>query len=360
MKLAYSYFFIAVFFVVSLAPVSASKREFSKTIEKQFPITANGTTILSNRYGLIEIKTWERNEVKILVTVKVEEDNESKAKNILDGIDIQFENGSDFVKATTVINWTKGGNYKISYQVFMPSTNQLTANMNYGDLRAMEIKGKATVAVKYGNFYLDGVGDGSSLELAYGKGTLLKGVDIQSLISYSEIHLEQIQDLNINSKYSKVYVTKAADVSSESSYDNYDVGNIQDFKNIGKYDNLKIQQAENVRIISKYTHLKLENLRNSIDLEFSYGGASILNVAKGFSFVTLTGSYASFKINVADDATYRVEAEGEYGNFERPSDLSWTTDIQRSHGFEYKGYKGLSDARSLIKVKLRYGGLKIE
>lgn len=360
MKSVYSSGVAILLLILASIPLSASKQEFSKTIEKQFPISSNGTTMLSNRYGAIDVKTWARNEVKITVTVKVDSENESRAKSILDAIEVEFENSSDLVKATTVINWTKGGNYKILYEVYMPATNQLHASMNYGDLRAAEIQGKAMIAVKYGNFYLQGVGDASSLELAYGKGTLVKGVDIQSVVSYGEIHLEQIKDVEISSKYSKVFITKGADIQAESSYDTYDIGAIKDFRNTGKYDNIKIVQAENIRMVSKYSHLRLEKVLNSLDLDFSYGGATISYIEKGFAYLTLNGSYTNFKAKVAADASYQVQAEGEYGHFKHPENLVLTTDIQRSSSFEYIGHKGTKDARSMIKVKVRYGGFQLE
>ena len=47
--------------------------EFTKTIKREFDISANGTTYLSNKYGKIEVKTWDKNRVKIAVTIVVKE-----------------------------------------------------------------------------------------------------------------------------------------------------------------------------------------------------------------------------------------------------------------------------------------------
>ncbi|NJL76367.1 MAG: hypothetical protein HC892_16465 [Saprospiraceae bacterium] len=40
--------------------------------------------------------------------------------------------------------------------------------------------------------------------------------------------------------------------------------------------------------------------------------------------------------------------------------LMFTTDIKGSSRFEYVGHKGTKDARSIIKVKVQYGGFQLE
>ncbi|MBK7338549.1 MAG: hypothetical protein IPJ00_21495 [Saprospirales bacterium] len=41
------------------APTS-NGQEFNKTITKEYDISANGTTYLSNKYGKVDVKTWEK------------------------------------------------------------------------------------------------------------------------------------------------------------------------------------------------------------------------------------------------------------------------------------------------------------
>ena len=83
---------------------SFTKREYSKTINKQFPITTDGMVEISNRYGKVEIKTWDNSEVKVEVVISVNATSEDRAEDVFDRITIDFNSGRDFVSATTELS----------------------------------------------------------------------------------------------------------------------------------------------------------------------------------------------------------------------------------------------------------------
>lgn len=344
-------------------------KEFTKTIRKEFSITPNGTTSLYNKYGSIDVKTWAENRVKISVTIVVDASSESDAQEVFNRINIDFSNSDSYVKAETSIgskksnSWWSWGNtksdYKIKYEVFLPATNQLDIRMEYGDVNAAKMSSTGKINVKYGNFRIGGFGANATVSLEYGNGIIEQADDISGTIRYSQFRCNQAKNLDVTSEYSTVTVAKGRDVISNSKYDNYDLGEVREFRNNGKYDNIKITSAENITVASQYTEVKAKRIANNVDLTLKYGGASIDQVAKGFNTVVLNGNYTDFKVMVEDGATYRLEASADYAGITYPQVVNVTFEKERGVSHEVSGYVGTQNARSVIKAKLDYGGLKV-
>ena len=160
-------------------PPQQEAQEFTKTIKKEFPISQTGTVDLTNKYGKVEVHTWDRNRVKIDVSIVVDARSESAAQEVFDRIQIDFSNDDAFVKAETSIessnSWWKGSwnnksEFQVNYEVYMPSTCDLNLDNQYGNSNVEAISGSADVKVKYGDFQLEGVGGDLKVYLGYGNG----------------------------------------------------------------------------------------------------------------------------------------------------------------------------------------------
>lgn len=363
-----------VFLLVGLMgvlPLSAQRQEFTKTIKKEFDLSPEGLTNISNRYGKVIVKSWDKNRTKIDVKITVRASSEDNAKKVFDRIRIDFTNTSDMVSAQTTIdaekgtgwNWTFTSNskndYTIDYDVTIPAAGRLDLSNKYGDAFLSSIGGKSRLDIKYGNVQLEEIKEHLSLLLGYGNGTVVKAKDITVSGSYCQLRVSEAKDVDVTSKYSKISITRAGDVKSNSQYDSYKVEEVRDFKNTGKYDNLGITFAENLSVQSKYAEVAVQKVSNSVDLDLHYGSATIDKVAKGFSEVRLLGNYADFKVKVEEGANYQVEAVADYAGIRYPAALQVTYEKDKGTYHEVNGYIGQKGARSVIKAKLDYGGLKV-
>ncbi|MEM0991602.1 MAG: hypothetical protein AAF847_08710 [Bacteroidota bacterium] len=341
--------------------------DLSKTITREFNIAANGTTELSNKYGKMDINVWDRNQVKITVTVKVSANNERKAQDALDGIDVDFSNSSDYVSAETEFDfkgWNNNNvNYKVAYEVYMPATNQLKASMKYGNLRLGKLQGRGEIEVKYGNFYIESLGDNSSIELAYSNSdcTILAAQNLECDVSYSRMHIYEAKDIELDSKYCQgMEIESCRNLEIDSGYDRYTIGKANRLELDTEYSNFTLVEVEDATIEADYTNVKIEQLKNSLDIELSYNNCVIEKVMKGFSLVKVDGSHANFKLGVEAGSSYRLQAEGKYSNVRFDDEgMTIRRDIQKSNAFEIEGAKGAANARSRIVAELSYGGLKI-
>lgn len=369
MRLKYSLAILLLFTFVGFSFTSLHEEvptERTKSITKTFPISANGTTSLSNKYGKMNINIWDKNEVQIAVNIKVDARNDRKEQEILDGIDVEFDNSSDYVSAETEFNLRGNYNnvsYHIEYEVYMPATNDLRASMKYGNLRLGKLKGKADIEVKYGTFHLESVGDNSEIEVAYSGSdcTIVEAQNLSCEVSYSRLNIYQAMDIEIDSKYCQgMEIERCEDLNIDSKYDRFTIGKAEKMILDTEYSNFTLDEVENAVIDADYTNVKVGKLKNSLKVDLSYNNCVVEKVMKGFSEVNMEGNHASFKLGIEEGASYRLVAEGKYSDVRFDDEgMNIKRDIRKSNAFEIEGSKGSSSARSRIVADLSYGGLKI-
>lgn len=347
------------------------KQEFSKSIKKDFSITPSGTVSLYNKYGKMDIKTWDKDRVKIDIRITVNAASESAAQDVFDRISVDFSNSSDYVKAETQIGSTKsswwgswGGDnnsdFNIDYDVYMPPGATLDLSNKYGDVYVSELTGDASVTVKYGNFRLEGVKEKLEVHLGYGTGTVVKAGNTDATVSYSKFRLQESEYINFSTKYSKIAVDEAGNIRASSAYDTYDIGKAKDIQSSGKYDNYSIGAAQSISAASKYSDFSVGTLKESGNFDLTYGGARIGKVSRGFSEMRILGRYADFKIKVEEGASYVLDADADYAGIRYPSALQVNYEKDQGTSHQVEGYMATKGARSIIKARLDYGGLKVD
>ncbi len=345
-------------------------QDYTKTIKKEFPLNANGTVNLVNKYGKIDVKTWDKNRAKIEVTIVVKAGSESQAQTVFDRIRIDFSNDDSFVKAETIIesnkrSWFNFGynertEFQINYQVYMPTTAALDLSNKYGDATVAPLTSRVKMDVKYGSFQLDGVGANLTLNLDYGNGTVMKSGDAAVNVSYSKLKFYDVRNVNLTSKYSKLTVTNGADINAESRYDEFDLVKVARLDCTSKYGNLTVGSAESIKAAGQYTDYKIDQLVDNGDFDLMYGGLRITHVSKGFSKINLVGKYSDFKIGVEDGASYTLDANASFAGIAYPTGLVVTYEKEKGTSHEVKGHAGTQNARSAIRANLNYGGLKVK
>jgi hypothetical protein len=346
---------------------AAKKREFSKVINKEFPVTSTGTTALYNKYGKIDVKTWSENRVKIDVTIIVRSENERDAENMFDRINIDFTNTTDFVKAETNIESSKGwfpwsmGNtdYTINYEVYMPRTNQLDLRNRYGDSFIGALDNKAGIDIKYGNFRLEEITGELGVTIAYGNGTIQRCRNLSADVAYGNLTIARGADLQLNTKYSNMKIEQAMDIRSNSKYDNFKIGEIRQLDIHTKYSNVTASCMTNLIAVAGYTDFRVDKIYKIIDIDLNYGGANIGLLTKNFTDVRFTGNYADFKVNVEEGASYKLDASGNYAGITNPNGLKIQFERDKGTSYAVEGFVGNTTTNNAIKVSLNYGGAKI-
>ena len=140
------------------------KQEKSKTIKKQYSVDRNATVNIDNKYGNINITTWNKNSVEITVVITVKGNSLSSVEKKLSRINVDFNASSNLVSAKTKFDnsssswsfWGKSNNtsYKVNYTVKMPVSNNVKLNNDYGNILINEINGTTNINCDYGKLII--------------------------------------------------------------------------------------------------------------------------------------------------------------------------------------------------------------
>ncbi|MDG1296971.1 MAG: hypothetical protein P8P48_07525 [Saprospiraceae bacterium] len=340
------------------------KQVYTKNIKKEFTINPEGLCKISNKYGLIELRTWDKDKVKIDVLISINAGSESSANKTMESIFIQFENTSDFVSASTEIkekisSWGSNKNLSIDYLIYLPKELDLELINKYGDVKIPKHNGNIDLNVKHCDVSINELKGKLQLNLGYGNFVAKSLGEVVASVSYSDVSMGRLKSLELNSKYSEFALPIVHSLELNSKYDELKIGAIKELDVEAKYTDFEIGTCDRIWAEAEYSEIDINYLKNSAKLNMRYGDASISSLEKGFGLIKLSGKYTDFSLKVAEGCNYQVKAVGDYAGIDYPNELKVTYEVEKSSFHEVEGYIGIQGSRSTIQAVLDYGGLEI-
>jgi len=351
----YKLIFLFILIPTIMVANDKKKHEKSKTISKSFTVNKNATLYISNKYGKVNVTTWNKNRIEIEVKITVKGNDLKNVDRKLSSINILFEASNSLVEARTKIessksSWSWWGssniNYKINYFVKMPVTNNADLNNKYGSIELDKLEGKANLNCNYGNIEVDQLlNDSNTINLDY--------------CGDSEINFMKSGSINID--YSKLQIKESKSLSVNADYSTVKIGNANNLKFNCDYGSISINDVKNVLGSSDYTSIKIGTLKQNLKINTDFGGVKIKNIAKGFENITIDGSYASIKLGTNNDNAFNFNIDLGYASFNYPENkIEFIKSIKKNTKKYYEGVFGKGDINSTITIKSRYGGVFIK
>ncbi|MDY0779708.1 hypothetical protein [Tenacibaculum sp. IB213877] len=332
------------------------KHEKSKTLKKEYSVNKNATLFIDNKYGDINVTTWNENKIEITVKITVSGNDLNRVENKLDAIDVDFEATKNLVEARTRIennrsNWSWWGNnnnvnFKINYFVNMPKTNNADFNNKYGGIELGILEGKANINCDYGKIEIEKLlNNSNTIELDY--------------CSNSEI--QYLKSGSINADYSKLEIIEADEIKSNLDYTTLTIEKVNNFSFNSDYGNITVDEATNVTGNSDYAGMRFGTIKKNLKIDTDYGGIKVKNLAKNFENVTINTSYASVKIETPTNNNFNFTVSLSYAEFGYPEhQVQMFKSIKKSTKKYYEGTFGNGNSNSNISIKSSYGGVSIK
>lgn len=352
------------FFLLTIAAVfihyftvQAGMEEFTKTIQKEYPITANSELAISNKYGDVQIQNWDQKSFKIVVKIMVDVKDRKVADDLLSMLNVDFSQEGDRITATTKIEdsfgrsrgWFGGDfgkRFSINYTVYMPKTNNLHVDNKYGNIFIDEMSGFVDIDLKYGSMTINKLSREddkpmNQVVMAYSKGNIVECKWLKLQVSYSKIDIDRSKAIILISKYSKGSIGKASSLVADNSYDGYQIGEIGNFVVVGKYSNFQV----------KY-------LSKKIDLDVKYTDVSVGTVSKTFENIDVTSKYGKINLGIEPGASYYLDGYAGYTSIDYPTENSRVNRINENVKMTVKGTIG-SNPKGSVKINTEYGGVRL-
>ncbi|WP_298880057.1 hypothetical protein [uncultured Polaribacter sp.] len=345
-----------LFPLIASATEGPKKHEKSRVIKKQFSVNADAKVSLNNRYGNLNISTWNKNSVEIEVTITVKGDDLDDVENKLSIIDVVFNANASMVSAETIFEknksnwswWKKNNNvnYKINYEVKMPRSNSVDLDNDYGNIYLDELDGRADVNCDYGKISIGDLNaSNNNINLDYSSGSsinYMKSGDVN--IDYSKLTIDKSEKIRANTDYSNLTLEKTGSVNFNSDY-----------------GSIVIDEANNIKGNSDYLSMRFGTVHKNLKIDTEYGSLSVKKMAKGFENVEIDGEYAGIRIGVDTNAVFEFELDLEYAGFSRNNDkMEFFKSITKPTKKYYLGKFGKGTTNSKIKITSQYGGVSIK
>lgn len=333
------------------------KHEKTKKISKSFNVKSNATLYVKNKYGNVNVSTWDKNTIQIDVKIIVKGSNIDKVDEKLNSINIDFEGNESLVEARTRIesnksSWSWWGNsnknisYKVNYYIKMPITNNADLNNKYGSIELGTLKGRANIDCDYGSIQIEKLlNEGNSINIDYcGSSTI-----------------NFMNSGNISADYSKLTINESNNLKVNADYSGIKVGDVKNINFNSDYGSISINSAESISGNSDYAGMRIGTLKKDLNINTDYGGLKIKNLAKGFNKVVIDGSYAGIKIGTSSSNNFNFIMNLSYASFNYPDELVTTNkSIKKVSKKYYEGNFGSANSNSKIEIRSSYGGVSLK
>jgi hypothetical protein len=341
-----------------LLTFSLTAQEVTKDFHKEFT-SGKGTTVeITNKYGHVDIQSWDKNQVVIDVKVTVQLPDRSRAEKLLSYIDVQFSEGEKLISARTLIedkfnfNGWGGGSRKFSidYVVKMPAGNNLTLTNKYGNSDITTIDGLVNLDIKYGNLNADKLSRGNEkpinkLSISYGKAFIDDAGWLDLYCRYSnDVVITKCQALLVDNKYSGIKITETSSVVGDA-----------------RYGKISIEKVKNLVLQTGYTSINIGELTKKLDCEGSYSSLNVEDIPAGFESLNVDVRYMEVKLGISESANYNLDAHSSYGGIKfREEKFKHEKHIVENNSTTLSGIVGNEASPSAtVKISTAYGQVKL-
>lgn len=346
---------LLLLFIPGVLMASEKKKwahEETKTVTKEYDVNSDAVLNISNRYGNVDIASWDENRVSIKVTITVKGKKESKVLDRLDQINIEFDGSRSEVTAKTKIgksnSWGWGNNnnlsMEINYLVKMPVSNSLNVSNDYGAIFLDDLDGSANISCDYGKINIG--------ELRNMRNNINMDYTNKSTIEF-------MKNGDINADYSTLHVEKGGNMDLNADYSHMSFGEINSLEFNSDYGDLKVESVEKIDGNSDYMHLSIGSLGVLGSFNSDYGSIKIKKVSKDISNLTIKTSYANIKLGIEDGANFDFAAEMSYSGFSHGDGFTFNKQIEKNTSKYYEGYFGSANSGNMIKLETSYGGINL-
>ncbi len=246
----------------------------TKSFSKSYSLSSSDKINLSNQFGEMKLTTWDKNEIKVDVSITGKADEEARAQQILDKISIEDSKSGNLVSFKTKFaddkwnrnndddndnkthnqnrnenrnqNRNENGNkehhnegMEINYTVYLPATNSLTVSNQFGKTIMPDYRGELDLETKFGSLTAGKLSNTKEVTVEFGEATIasINGGDLNIKFSsgtvnelsgsvrgdmqFSQVKLVLDNDtkgLNIDNSYSTIYLDLDKNFSG-----NYDI-----------------------------------------------------------------------------------------------------------------------------------------
>ena len=275
---------------------SAQDHTDKRSVRRSFPVSLETTLEVHNKYGKIQVATWDKDSVAIEVDINLSESSSSKLKKLKEGTQISFTGTKSYIIAKTVIesesgriaselksisNTISGSNKRIeiNYMVYLPAHMDVVLNNKFGDIYMDDLDGQVDITLSNGVLKANRLKGNASISLSFGNGMIRSLGSANLKLSYSDMVLNEVSQLDLSSKSSKLNVDSVNVLKIDS-----------------RRDKLYFTHVGYLYGKGNFTQIWVYDLMRESDLYMKYGELTIEHVMPGFNKIYVESDYTDMTL----------------------------------------------------------------
>lgn len=319
----------------------------TREVKKGFRVSKGSVIDIGNKYGDIEIDTWDKDSVKVEVFVRVSEKSRDKLKKKMSEISFEMSQSGHYLVINTRIGDKNNvifsefnkikesigvgdSQVEINMKVKLPNNLELKVANKFGNIYINDYKGDMTIDIANGKLKAHDLTGYVNLKLSFGDATINTLGSGALEIYYSDMNLSSAKKLRITSKTSDITITEIEDLLANSSRDTYRIRMVSDFETQ-----------------SSWTDFSISEFHRKSDIRMNYGDLTIESIKSTFSNIYIDSR--SSKINLCFDKKADV-------NF----DIITNQDIRLPMDSKIDKKEQIDPKEKLIRYLGRTGDVKID
>lgn len=428
MKTKVKDFKLIAFLLCFIFPVYAmTQHKVEKTLDWKWEIKDKTKIEFTNKIGDLEITTWNKNEVYLEADVLLKGDEEDvnlaleRIKNMpVKHTDLILEINSKFYDSWTQNSIVGNGviklklldgdrikldAFKVKYRLVIPESAVFYLHHKYEDLSMSDLAGDISLELYDCDFTAGNIGNNSSINLKYSKGSF-KDIDDAALTIYdSKFSIFKAGNIKLSSKYSDMTIDECGSIALDSYDDNLIFNNHGDINGKAKYtemefsdmdksnlelydsnlkggkvnqffleskyceihmvsaknlnisqsydDDIEIDYVGDIKSNTKYTNYSIEHLENSMTMDSYDDVVHIISLGKDFSEIDMQWKYTDLIIGMPSEAKYKISFDTKYTSLNYPKDKVKETYYHKENSeFKFRGITEGTDESSCAEIKI--------
>ncbi|MFD1063776.1 hypothetical protein ACFQ1Q_11015 [Winogradskyella litorisediminis] len=323
-----------------------------RIIEKTYSVSNDATLKVVNKFGNVDIITWEENTIAFDILIRVSGNDEDKVIDRLERIDVDFSATNNYVSAITQMNknernwwnWGKKMNLQIeiNYVIKIPITNNIDISNDFGSVTVDTLKGVAKINCDHGNIRTkELMADGNQLNFDHTK----------------DCYFEYIKSGKINADFSSYTVAKAKSLSINADHTSSHIEAAENITYNCDFKSLKVDNVNNISGNADHLSLILGNVYKKATIKSDFGSVKIGKIASNAQNVNITAEHAGISLGYASDFNFNFEITLEHASLRNADDFNYSKRIVESSDKFYAGNYGNQTTQNLVKINSEFGSV---
>lgn len=283
--------------------------QFTETREfvRRFSIKPETRIDITNKYGRIELNTWEKDSVVIKFRMEINEKKPVKLEKTLDNLDFDISNSQYYLVVKTQIDKNRSqieselqkfketilqtnGSIRIDLTVWLPDNHELRLENKFGDIIMGDYKGETQVILSNGKLKTGDLPKRSTMNLSFADAEINNMPNGRIMSNYSDILVKNSGVLRLESKSSTVEIMNSEDLSIDS-----------------RRDKFRIRLANKLDATGNFSQFRITELKDKANLRLTYGSLEMEKIMNSFSNIFIESRSTDVNLYFNPEAKFNFE-----------------------------------------------------